>query len=192
MSEEQMFRTILTSNNRVKMNTNTVDIIINMLQIVNIDTIIGVKSEEQAKEIATAVKNTARNLPDAQRAPSFTINVTIPVDAAVDEDQRQQVISDAIAQAEQKERTRLTNARTNAMASVAFVSPESATMFHAVWYWATFQARMGRTVTSNNNLCSSVSLKKTVERLKYEAQMAKESTATSPPDIMKNLTKFRD
>ena len=149
-------------------------------------------SEEQAKEIATAVKNAARNLPDAQRAPSFTINVTIPVDAAVDEDRRQQVISDVIAQAEQAERTRLTNARTNAMASVAFVSPESATMFHTVWYWATLQVRMGRTVTSNNNVCSSASLKKTVERLKYEAQMANESTATSPPGIMKNLTKFRD
>ena len=113
-----------------------------MLQIVNIDILIGVMSEEQAKEIATAVKNAAKNLPDAQRAPSFTIDVTIPVGAAVDEDQRQKVIADAFAQADQTERTRLTNTRTNAMASVAFVSPESATMFHAVWYCATLQARM--------------------------------------------------
>jgi len=132
-------------------------------------------SEEQAKEIATAVKNAAKNLPDAQRAPSFTIDVTIPVGAAVDEDQRQKVIADAISQAEQKERTHLTNTRTNAMASVAFVSPESAS-----------------TVTSNNNVCSSAALKKTVKRLKYEAQMAKESTSTSLPGIIKNLTKFRD
>ena len=187
-----MFRTLLTSNNRVRMNSNTADIIIHMLQIDNIGTLLEVMSEEQAKDIATAVKNAARNLPDALRAPSFTINVNIPVDAAVDEARRQELLDAAIAQAEQAEQTRITNARANAMQNVAFVSPESATMFHAVWYWATLQARMGRQVTSNNNVCSSAALKKMVERLKYEAQMAKESTATSPPGIMKNLNKFRD
>ena len=88
MSEEQMFRTLLTSNNRVRMNSNTADIIINMLQVDNMETLIQVMSEEQAKNIGTAVKNAARNPPDASRAPSLTINVTIPADAVVDEAQR--------------------------------------------------------------------------------------------------------
>ena len=104
-----MFRTLLTSNNRVRMNSNTADIIIHMLQIDNIGTLLEVMSEEQAKDIATAVKNAARNLPDALRAPSFTINVNIPVDAAVDEDRRRELLDAAIAQAEQAEQTRITN-----------------------------------------------------------------------------------
>lgn len=82
------------------MNSNTADIIIHMLQIDNIGTLLEVMSEEQAKDNATAVKNAARNPPDTLWAPPFTINVNIPVDAAVDEARRQELLDAAIAQAE--------------------------------------------------------------------------------------------
>ena len=191
-TEEQLWRTLLESPHRVQMNSATADIVINMLNVKTIQQFVEKTTEDQAKGIAEAVKSAARALPDASRPPTINIQVTIPEDAALDADQRRQAIEDAIQQAEAAETARKQLATTTAMGTVPYVSPESATMYHAVWYWATLQTRMGVNPTAANAECSANALNMTIARLRYEREVAGEVSNVKPPGTLKNLNKFRE
>ena len=78
------------------------------------------------------------------------------------------------------------------MSTVPYVSPESATMYHALWYWATLQLRMGKPLTSSNDVCSQAALRGIVHRLNFEAKMATEQSNVNPPGVLKSLSKFRE
>ena len=116
----------------------------------------------------------------------------IPNDAVADDARRAVIIQAALDQAATLETARATAARNSAMGTTPYVSPESATMYHAVWYWATLQARMGRPVTSANTVCSPDALRKTISRIEYESDMGKETSSVKPPGTLKSLNKFRE
>jgi hypothetical protein len=191
-NENEQWKTLLKSNRRVQMNDNTCDIIVNMLNIQNIHQLIERTTESQAKSISESIKSAARALPSESRTPSFSINVNIPNDAVADDARRAEIIQAALDQAAALETARATRARTSAMGTTPYVSPESATMYHAVWYWATLQARMGRQVTSNNTVCSPDALRKTIARIEYENDIGKEISSVKPPGTLKSLNKFRE
>ena len=191
-TEEQLWRTLLESPVRIQMNKSTADIIINMLNIQNITQFIQRTTEEQAKNISEAVKNAARALPESSRPPTINVQVNIPQDVALDADQRRQIVEDAINQAAAAETARQAAATATAMSTVPYVSPESATMYHAAWYWATLQQRMGATPSAANAECSPNALKMTIARLRYEEEISNEVSNVKPPGVLKNLNKFRD
>jgi hypothetical protein len=190
--EDALWRTLLESTRRVQMNPATASIVINMLKIQNIEQFISRTTEAQAKGISDSIKNAARALPDTTRVPGITIQLTIPEQAALDADQRNVIIDAALQRAAEATETRQQEATAAAMTNVPYVSPESATMYHATWYWATLQQRMGLPLTANNTTCSPAALKETAARLQYEEKIATDLINVKPPGVLKNLNKFRD
>lgn len=75
-----------------------------------------------------------------------------------------------------------------------FVTAVAATKFHAVWYWGILRLRCGRELTANNNTLSAAEIKKTLDRIRFEAQVKEvaESGEAKKPPPLKKVEKFHE